>query len=433
MAASLNSQQHATYTVLVTGANSGLGLATCCRLIDEFLQTRPSSQSIHLLFSTRDVKKRAQTLQAINGHIGNTLKEVQGTADRLHGPRVTIQGVLVDLSRLLTVKALAKQLQGEFEHIDAVVCNAGIGGWSGLHWGHAIYSLLFDFMQATTFPTFQSCYVGAVTKRQLPATANKVEEPPLGEVFAANLFGHYMLVHWIASVLTSESRIVWVSSLSAASKYLSFDDFQRLGTSEAYESSKRATDLMVLTSELPATQQYVSSFLPASPGRSTRSKATTSHPVMYTTHPGVVFTGINGLPWYLSIFILGSFWLARWLGSPWHTITTYKGAVSATWTCLAPDEQLRDLELRLGKGKWGSVVTVQGAEGVKRTEVDGWGFSGVVGPAPSGSVSGKQGRLRGRTKFTAESRVEFEEQGRLVWQELEVLRKAWEERLDTAE
>lgn len=418
---------------MLTSRNSGLGFATCCRLIDEFLQTRPSSQSIHLLFTTRDVKKRSQTLQGINEHLGRSLKEVlskDGSTDRYAGPRVTIQGVLVDLSRLLTVKTLAQQLRQELSRVDAVVCNAGIGGWNGLHWGNAIYDLLFDFMQATTFPTFQSCNVGAVTKRQLTDTANKVDEPPLGEVFAANVFGHYMLVHWLAPLLSSDSRIVWVSSLSAQPQYFSLNDFQRLGTSEAYESSKRVTDLMVLTSELPSTQEYVSSFFSSSSYRKTRdSTAKTSQPIMYTTHPGVVFTGINGLPSYLAIFILASFWIARWLGSPWHSIDAYKGAVSATWACLAPDEQLRDLEVRDGKGKWGSVVTVHGDEGVKRTEVDGWGFAGVVGPAPTGSVSGKQGRLRGMTKLTSEKRKDFEEQGRLVWHELEALRESWEKRL----
>lgn len=333
-----------------------------------------------------------------------------------------LEGVLVDLLQLRSVKALAEQLLKRGQRIDAVVWNAGIAGWKGLDWPRAIWAVMTDLVHATTYPTYPIGIPGLVTKKQLSSDGDQKtqvkEEPQLGQVFTANVFGHYMLTHWLAPLLPATSRIVWISSISALPSTFFPNDTQALTSHTAYESSKRLTDLLVLTSHLPSTSPYVSSFLPTS----TLTHA--SRPKMYLTHPGVVGTSIAGLHWLLDALMFLAFYLARLLNSPWHVITPYKGAIAAVYTVLSPSNQLPSAEETDGKGKWGSATDVLGNERVARTETEGWGFCGVPGKVPAGSVRG--GRYRKMKETTKEVREEFEEVGRGAWRELEGMRKEWE-------
>ncbi|KAF7196351.1 3-keto-steroid reductase [Pseudocercospora fuligena] len=421
--ASTNHDEKSTFTVLVTGANSGLGFALCCRLIDEFLFTRPQSQTLHLLFSTRDSKKSSSTLTLLNAHLQKTLREANGKTlgiSRLLEPRIKLEGVLVDLLKLSTVKALAEQLLRRNEKLDAVVWNAGIAGWSGLSWGKAVWNVCTDLVHATTWPKYMVCDVGLRAKPQIsPSSSERKghdEEPVLGQVFLANVFGHYMLTHWLSPLFDSDTRIIWMSSISASAHTFSLEDLQGLRAEMSYESSKRLTDFLVLTSELNSTKPYINTFIPAKEKK--RAK-------MFVVHPGVCGTAIAGLNWFIGLFMIASFYLARWLGSPWHPVEPYKGAVSAAFTVLST--QIPEMEETEGKGKWGSSTGVFGDERVARTEVDGWGYCGQVGKVPKGSVT--TGLYRGRKDLTKEDREEFEVVGRQVWSQMEELRIEWERRL----
>ncbi|KAK4545863.1 hypothetical protein LTR36_002427 [Oleoguttula mirabilis] len=442
-------EEKTNFTVLVTGANSGLGFAICCRLIDEFLYTRPQSQTLHLLFSTRDTRKSENTLKRLDAHLQKTLREANGRTlgiSLLLEARVKIEGVSVDLTKLLTVKALAKQLLRRGQRIDAAIWNAGISGFMGLNYPKAIWCLCTDLLQATTYPTFPIHSIGGVAQRQIPAQQGEKaggstiatqngDEPKLGQIFLSNVFGHYMLTHWLAPLFTPASRIIWVSSISALPPTFSVNDVQGLQSPQPYEGSKRLTDLLVLNSEFPSAAPYVSTFLPAdSSSRSGLSSETTvPRPKMYLTHPGIMGTSIAGIHWFLNIFTIAALYLARWLGSPWHPVSPYKGSISAVFAALAPASQLSDLEIREGKGKWGSATGVYGDERVARTDVEGWGFCGEVGKVPAGSVSGTAGRYRGYRATTRDMREQFEEDGRTVWREMEELRGEWEARLGAVE
>ncbi|EME84738.1 uncharacterized protein MYCFIDRAFT_82835 [Pseudocercospora fijiensis CIRAD86] len=432
---STNHGEKPTFTVLVTGANSGLGFALCCRLIDEFLFTRPPSQSLHLLFSTRDSKKSSSTLSRLTAHLQKTLQQQEAHAQRIPGipphlleSRIKLEGVLVDLLNLSTVKSLAENLLHKNETLDAVVWNAGIAGWKGLNWGKAVWNVCTDLVHATTWPKYMVCDVGLRANAQvLPSSEQQEqetgegeeEESVLGQVFLANVFGHYMLTHWLRPLFHIDTRIVWMGSISASAHTFSLSDLQGLRAEMSYESSKRVTDFLVLTSELDSTKPYTSTFLPSSttnPGPG---------PKMFVVHPGVCGTAIAGLNWFVGLFMLAAFYLARWLGSPWHPVEPYKGAVSAAFTVLST--QIPEMEEGEGKGKWGASTGVFGDERVARTEVDGWGFCGEVGKVPKGSVT--SGLYRGRKELTKEDREEFEEVGRQVWRQMEDLRIEWERRL----
>lgn len=353
-------------------------------------------------------------------------------ASLLLEPRVTLEGVLVDLTKLLTVKALAQQLLKRRQRIDGVVWNAGVAGWLRLDWFRAIRDILTAPVQATTYPEFMVCDVGALAPRQLPGygKVHTFEEPRLGQVFTANVFGHYMLTHWLSPLMAPESRIVWIGSVSAGKETFNPEDLQSLTSNVAYEGSKRLIDLLVLTSESPSTSKYTSNFLPApsSSPASASPDVSPLRPKMYVTHPGVVSTSISGLNAFISIFMYIALYIVRLIGSPWHPIEPYRGAISAVYALLSPASQLPALEESEGKGKWGSASTPLGEERVARTEVEGWGYTGVVEKkTPAGAVLAKVPGYSG--PLTKEKREDFEALGQNVWAQMEDLRKEWEIRL----
>lgn len=328
--------------------------------------------------------------------------------------RIRIEGVLVDLLKLASVRLLARRLLRRGQRLDAVVWNAGITGWRGLNWPRAVWDVCTDLVHGTTYPRYPIVQVGLRAKAQFQGDGGGQgkREPELGQVFTANVFGHYLLTHWLAPLLHAESRVVWISSISALADAFRDDDVQALRSPAPYEASKRLTDLLVLTSELPSTQPSVQRFLPG---------PSASRPRMLLTHPGVVGTSIAGLHWLLELCMFAAMYLSRWLGSPWHPVEPYKGAVSAVFAVLGSLPERRE-----GKGKWGAATTVFGDERVARTEVEGWGFCGEVGVVPAGSVTRKKGQCRGPRETTREAREEFEESGRVVWREMERMREEWE-------
>lgn len=394
--------------------------------------TRPQSQTLHLIYSTRDARKSEDTLRRLNAHFQNTIKDASRKTpgiSLLLEPRVKLEGVLVDLTRLSTIKSLAKQLLLRKQHLDAIVWNAGLAGWRGINYPLATWNLLTSMIQATTYPRFMICDVGLLADRQL-AGYNKLhtfEEPRLGQVFCANVFGHYMLTHWLSPLMDGESRIVSVSSISALPETFSVDDIQGLRSEAAYESSKRLTDYLFITSDLPSTQAQVNAFLPGPPERSSEKLSThANRPQLIITHPGVVATSITGLNVFLSFWMVLAMYVSRWVGSPWHAVTPYKGALAAVYAVLSPPSQLPELEKQEGKGKWGTATDVFGNERVARMEIEGWGFGGEMGSVPSGSLAT---RRPGYLKVTKEMREDFEDTGRKVWIEMEDLRIQWEKRL----
>lgn len=66
------------------------------------------------------------------------------------------------------------------------------------------------------------------------------------------------------------------------------------------------------------------------------------------------------------------------------------------------------------------------------TEVEGWGYGGVVGPAIVDEDRSRR-RKRGATDLTSEQKELFEDLGRRCWQQMEELRREWDELLDLEE
>ncbi|KAF2460586.1 3-ketosteroid reductase-like protein [Lineolata rhizophorae] len=439
--------------VLVTGANSGLGFSICCRLIDEFLQMRPQSQSLVLILTTRDREKADDTVHRLRQHLFKHCRRAERTipgVSMLLQRRIHFESETLDLTSLISVQLLARRLLDTVPRLDALVLNAGIGGWTAINWPLAIYLTVTDLFDATTYPIYKIAKTGWLAKRQLPSKAgaegaefsSPVDEPRLGQIFCANVFGHYLLAHYLVPTLSrgaqsgTGGRIIWISSIEGGlASLLSRSDIMGLASKTPYESSKRLTDILALTYDLPSTAPWVDRFLamPTRPPAQPNAKAgsdpsgSTSRPKVYVAHPGICFTAIMPIPWILQMCQLLVFYFVRLLGSVWHVVDSYSGATAPVWLILTPQTRLDEIERKGGKGKWGSGCDRWGRNKVLRSEVEHYGIGGIVGQEIPPESAGKHSK-----PLTEEDKGLFEEEGRECWKQMEEMRELWERKLEEA-
>ncbi|PWW77263.1 NAD(P)-binding protein [Tuber magnatum] len=374
---------------LLTGANSGLGLSLSHRLLDDFLTTHPENHHLTLIITTRSHSKGSATVALLSNYLRSRKVPI---------PRYTLAHHSVDLTNLVSVYTLTKTLRSTYPHLDAVILNAGMGSFLGVDWLNCFISLAKNWIRAVTMPTYKIQDVGWLTAQETPLSGESMPT-----VFAANVFGHYFLAHEVVDLLVGGGgRIIWTSSLEAYAWTLSIDDLQGVRASHSYESSKRLTDVLALTSGLECTSPFTASFFrhkQPDDNIELEKKQNQRVPKMYVCHPGICGTSIIPLNFILFNCMILAFYIARWFGSPWHTISTYSGANAASWLALASDDELEDVQ---APGvKWGSACTRSGKQMVKATDVEG-----------------------------EENRLEFEELGRECWKQMEGLRMSWKEKLD---
>lgn len=320
-----------------------------------------------------------------------------------------------------------------------------MGGWSGLNWPVGIWSVLTRIRQATTWPTYKLGLVGLVTPPQLPGAR---DEPVLGELFCANVFGHYLLVHWLMPLIracdpASPGKIVWSSSIEAGKHHYNPRDHQGLRSAAAYEHTKRLTDYMALTAnDQPATAQAVKYFVTPSHSPSMQprqQRPDQSEPVFLLSHPGICTTTIISLYWIIHHFYRLGIYLARWCGSPWANVTSYLGAASATWLALASVAEIKAKAVEAtshvdaGPCKWGSACDRLGRSWVRVTDVEDWGLDGTGRPFSDTWWGGRLGRKDGARDATTEDVENFIADGTHVWDEMETLRRDWEARIEEYE
>lgn len=455
-----NVPSHEQFFVLITGANSGVGLAVCQRLIDEFLATRSLSSHLILIPTTRSAKKSAEAIKTVRAYLSQTVQSKKLAArasPRDAADRVHVVSVEVDLCKLPTIYQAAHRLvRGEVRdptgvinngdnvsipRLDAIILNAGYGGWSGIHWPtFAKQTVVEGPVQAYAFPKFKIALPSnTLPPQDVGADEKKAAEPQpaLAEVFTANVFGHYILAHQLLPLLSRPEdaaagpagRIIWTSSIDNEESLFSVSDIQGFHSKGPYESSKRITDLICVTADLPSTRKVAAPYFST---RALRPEQQARKPRFYVTHPGIVPTPLFPLNAFLYFWYYWAMYVARWLGSPWHTCETYVAACSAVWVALTQQEELDALDAH--RVKWGSACDRRGTATVKKTEVDGWGWEGHIEDAEAlradpaqGILRKLQGRKLGAVQLTEEKRAKFEEDAVACWEELERLRLAFEE------
>ncbi|XP_070212810.1 3-keto-steroid reductase/17-beta-hydroxysteroid dehydrogenase 7-like [Littorina saxatilis] len=200
---------------IVTGANAGIGLALCKQLLD-------SHPHLTLCLACRNQQRAQQAKETLS----------------ISHPGAIIDIVIIDTSCVRSVLKAAHIFKEKYNHIDFLYLNAGVMQAGGVRWNR-ILSGIFS----------SRCVHVLTTGEGLIVQKNGKTDEGLMNVFATNLFGHYVLLQELESCLGSSgndspSQLIWTSSSNAQRCNFSMDDLQHEKGEEPYSSSKYATDML---------------------------------------------------------------------------------------------------------------------------------------------------------------------------------------------
>nr|XP_020654204.1 3-keto-steroid reductase isoform X1 [Pogona vitticeps] len=321
---------------VVTGASSGIGFALCERLLQE-------DATLHLCLACRNMEKANVARNKLLSSF----------------PVADISILQIDVGKMESVLHAAEEIKTRFHRLDYLFLNAGvmvnprISFGAFLHgifsrsskqpkWGSQVVShpntdqaqscldTVMDHPQAEQNEAkssfFQRAYQMLTTAEGLMSQEDTVTSDGLQEVFATNLFGHFLLIRQVEPLVCSAEKnchLIWTSSVNAHKSNFSLEDYQHSRGTENYSSSKYATDLtsVALNSHFNKRGLYSS--------------------VMC---PGIVRTNMTYQILSPFIWMLFSplFWLFR-LFSPTYTLTPYNGAEAHIWLFKQKPESLDPL------------------------------------------------------------------------------------------
>uniref|UniRef100_A0A8C5DQD8 3-keto-steroid reductase/17-beta-hydroxysteroid dehydrogenase 7 n=1 Tax=Gouania willdenowi TaxID=441366 RepID=A0A8C5DQD8_GOUWI len=262
--------------VLVTGANSGIGLALCGRLLSEV------PEGLQLCLACRNMHRA----------------EVARSALLTSHPTAHITLLQMDTSSISSVIKAAQEVRLRYEHLDYLYLNAGIMPNPQLD-VKAFFKGLFSSRIISMFATGE----GILTQQ------DNVTSDGLQEVFATNLFGHFLFARELEPLLCHthrSSQLIWTSSSNAHRSAFDLEDMQHRRGTQPYSSSKYASDLLSLALNTRYNKQGLYSSVIC---------------------PGFVMTNLtyNILPSFLWTLLMPIFWLIR-VFTHTFTLTPYNGA-----------------------------------------------------------------------------------------------------------
>lgn len=320
----------ASKVAVVTGTNSNLGINICYRLIE---REEPGTK-LTLIVTSRTLPRVREVIEQIKIFISKM------------EPKAIIVDydyLLVDFSNMISVLNAYYELSKKYEAINYFFVNAAQGVYDGIDWISAVKDVLRDPLDAVTNPQYKIQKVGVKSR------------DGLGLVFQSNVFGPYYLIQKLVPQLSKgKARVIWISSIMSAPKYLSFDDLELLKTNASYEGSKREVDLLHMATYKQLREQGIH---------------------QYVVQPGIFIS--HSFYKYLNLFtyygMLLLFYLARWLGSVWHNIDGYKAANSPVYVATFANVNFEKQNV-----KYGSATYRDGMEFIKIEEIDDTGATDVL-------------------------------------------------------
>ncbi|XP_020795198.1 3-keto-steroid reductase/17-beta-hydroxysteroid dehydrogenase 7 isoform X2 [Boleophthalmus pectinirostris] len=275
--------------VIVTGANSGIGLALCERLLTE-------DSGLRLCLACRNMQRAEAARSALlTSH-----------------PSAHVDLLQLDIGAVKSVISAAQEVKARYSRVDFLYMNAGIMPNPKVDF-KAFFKGLFSRNVIHMFATAE----GLLTQQ------DQVNSDGMQEVFATNLFGHFLLIRELEPLLCQSdhtSSVIWTSSSNARRSAFCLEDIQHKEGKEPYSSSKYASDLLSL-----ALNQHLN------------SRGLYSSVVC----PGMVMTNLTYgiLPPFFWTIIMPIMWLIR-LFTNTFTITPYNGAEALHWLFLQKPQYL---------------------------------------------------------------------------------------------
>lgn len=321
-------------TALITGTSGNLGINIAKRLIKEI----PHDKKLTIIVTSRTLANANQTIKQLYDYNNNEIKR-NGILDFDYS--------LIDFTDMISILSAVYELSKNHKCIDLLYLNAAQGVYQGINWLGACIECCSNPIKGVTYPTYKIQKIGVKSNDNL------------GLVFQANVFGPYYFIHKLIEFKLFENsidpRIIWISSVMSKPSYLSLNDLQLLKSNESYEGSKRLIDLIHLATYKNLLLNY--------------------NIKQYLTHPGILtsfsfFKFLNPFTYYGMLLL---FYIARFLGSPWHNIHGWIAANAPIFVSLYANPEFDNQNL-----KYGSASRWNGDEYLKTDEVDPTGENDVL-------------------------------------------------------
>ncbi|XP_053373944.1 3-keto-steroid reductase/17-beta-hydroxysteroid dehydrogenase 7-like [Mercenaria mercenaria] len=142
--------------------------------------------------------------------------------------------IIVDTSSVESVIRASEEIRKKFTRLDYIYLNAGVMKVSSINWSKVL--AIFSSQGARILST------GWGVLNHI----DEVTPDGLQEIFATNLFGHFVMVRELEDYLggTQTTQIIWTSSQNANADDFSYTNIQHRNGKEPYASSKYATDVV---------------------------------------------------------------------------------------------------------------------------------------------------------------------------------------------
>ncbi|KAJ3035091.1 hypothetical protein HDV00_004313 [Rhizophlyctis rosea] len=298
MSSGNNSLNASRKVILVTGANGGVGFGTAQCILQHALET---NEDITLILACRNKTRAEQAKSKLM---------VEFFSHDLAEGNNDIQILLVDLSSSKSVLNASREFRQRFKRLDSLVLNAGILPLSHISYWEGLKETL-------TSPAHLARTGGMKVMIQY---RGQVNAEGMGETFAANVFGHYILVKELVDSLAASGngRIIWFSSTTADPEFFDEEDYQCLKGPHPYESSKRACELVCMAMQEELRKRNIYSFV---------------------CSPGNCNTGMVGDTWVMATILFVVLWIMRLAGLSGINMTGRNGATSSTYLTTVSDPQ----------------------------------------------------------------------------------------------